>query len=271
MGTSQSSAGPNGGVPMVPPWATDVRDDDSHGNSTATPQSENDPQPIAPPARFREARLALGKYVHSGDRENLRASLGHYIGKGYGGSATATRRFGRTAITAAALGNALASMASGQWASSQSPLDTTLLAGKTVEEIMDAVIEAVRPIDGTLDSEAQRAALGDSLVELLKHYPDADILNLDIDQRNFAIENFSSFDVFRQFELDLGTTILDKAPNASAGLSRLKEVRDYVKESVSAAFRLLQAVGQRFTANNVSQVVRNALQETFEVFEGYAE
>jgi hypothetical protein len=136
---------------------------------------------------------------------------------------------------------------------------------------MDAVVEAVRPVDGTQDSEAQRAAIRDSLSELLTRFPDADLLNLDADQRDFAIERFTAFDVFRRFELDIGMTIVEKAPSAAAALSRLKEVRDYIKESVSAAFRKLRDAGKKFTADRVSGVVRDALQETFEVFEGYAE
>lgn len=54
-------------------------------------------------------------------------------------------------------------------------------------------------------------------------------------------------------------------------LSRLKEVRDYVKQSVAAAFRKLRDAGRSLTSGRISQVVRDALRETFEVFEGYAE
>jgi hypothetical protein len=51
----------------------------------------------------------------------------------------------------------------------------------------------------------------------------------------------------------------------------LKQVRDYVKEAVAAAFRKLRTAGQTLTAGKVSQVVRDALRTTFLVFEGYSE
>jgi hypothetical protein len=201
----------------------------------------------------------------------MRRSLGHYVGTGYGGSATATRRFGGTAATASALGGALARAAAGQPAEPGSPFDPALLAGRDAQQVMDAVVEAVRPVDGTQDAEAERAAIRDALTELLTRFPDADLLNLDAEQRTFAIERFTAIDVFRRFELDVGKTIVEKAPSAVTALSRLKEVRDYVKQSVAASFRKLRDAGRSLTSGRISQVVRDALKETFDVFEGYAE
>lgn len=106
---------------------------------------------------------------------------------------------------------------------------------------------------------------------MLTRFPEADLLNLDDEQRTFAIERYTAFDVFRRFDLDVGQTIRDKAASATMALSRLKEVRDYVRETVAASFRRLRDVGRTITAGRVSQVVRDALRETFQVFEGFAE
>ena len=144
----------------------------------------------------------------------MRRSLGHYVRTGYGGSGTATRRFGGTAATAGALGGALARVAAGQPAAPGSPLDPALLAGRNAQEVMDAVVEAVRPVDGTQHAEAERAAIRDALSELLTKFPEADLLNLEPEQRAFAIERFTAIDVFRRFELDVGKTIVEKAPTA---------------------------------------------------------
>lgn len=268
---------------MVPPWTPDPPTGEAPGNGAeggdapaddgvAAPQVPPPaPSPLAPPARFLGARRALGEFAKSGDGGDMRRSMGHYVRTGYGGSATATRRFGGTAATAGALGGALARVAAGQLAEPGSSLDPALLAGRNVQEVMNAVVEAVRPVDGTQDAEAERAAIRDALTELLTRFPDADLLNLDPEQRAFAIERFTAIDVFRRFELDLGKTIVEKAPSAVTALSRLKEVRDYVKQSVAAAFRKLRDAGRNLTSGRISQVVRDALRETFEVFEGYAE
>ncbi|HEX8442507.1 MAG TPA: Qat anti-phage system associated protein QatB [Allosphingosinicella sp.] len=201
----------------------------------------------------------------------MRRGFGHYVRSGYGGSATATRRMGGTAATAGALGGALAGLARGEPPPPGSPLDPALLAGRSADEIMDAVVEAVRPVDGTQDAEASRAAIRDALSELLTRFPDADLLNLTSEQRELAIERFTAHDVFRRFDLDVGQTIREKAPTTATGLSRLKQARDYVKETVAAAFRRLREAGRTLTAGRISEVVRAALRETFDVFEGYAE
>lgn len=282
MGTSQSSEGPGSGVSMVPPWTPAPPTDEASGNEPEGGDAPADdgaapqlPPPkvasLAPPARFLGVRRALGDFARSGDGHDMRRGIGHYVRTGYGGSATMTRRFGGTAATAGALGGVLARVAGGQSAEPGSPLDPALLAGRNVQEVMDAVVEAVRPVDGTLDAEAERAAIREALTELLTRFPNADLLNLDAEQRTFAIERFTANDVYHRFTLDVGKTILEKAPNAMTALSRLKEVRDYVKQSVAAAFRKLRDAGRSLTSGRISQVVRDALRETFDVFEGYRE
>src|ERR1051326_3468460 len=134
---------------------------------------------------------------------------------------------------------------------------------------MDAIVEAVRPADGTQDAEASRAAIKDALSELLTMFPDADLLNLTEEQRSIAIERFVGIDVFQRTMLDLGKAIQEKAQTAAMGLSRLKEVKEYIKQTVAAAFRKLHGAGQRVTAGRAKEVVRAALEETFRVFEDY--
>ncbi|MCG5238035.1 Qat anti-phage system associated protein QatB [Xanthobacter oligotrophicus] len=214
---------------------------------------------------------SLGDYANSGETGAMRRGFGHYVRTGYGGSGTAARRMGGTAATAGALGGVLAGLAGGQAAQPGSPLDPALLAGRSAGEIMGAVVEAVRPVDGTQDAEASRAAIRDALSELLTRFPDADLLNLTPEEREFVIERFTAHDVFRRFDLDVGQTIREKAPSVATALSRLKQAREYVKETVAAAFRKLRAAGHPLTAGHITTVVRAALRETFEVFEGYAE
>jgi len=135
---------------------------------------------------------------------------------------------------------------------------------------MAAIVEAVRPVDGTQDAEASRKAILDALSDLLERFPDADLLNLTDDQRALAIDRYVARDVYQRFDLDVGKTVRDKAPSASAGLARLREVRDYIRETVAGAFRRLRAVGQSLTAGRVAEVVVAALRNTFQVFEEYA-
>lgn len=293
MGTSASSKGPGGGVPMVPPWVPDPvsppkspQDGDgaapggdgpdeqtpaAQRQSVPQPEAQGEWSPIAPAGRFRGTRLNLAKFARSGDQGDLRRGLREYVRKGYGGGATTVRRFGGTASTADALYGALSSGGGGQAATPASPLDPALLSGRSAREVMDAIVEVVCPANGTQDAEASRAAIKDALAELLTLFPDADLLNLREDQRSAAIERFVAIDVYRRIALDIGKTIQEKAATATVGLERLKEVKDYIKQTVAAAFRKLRTAGERLTAGRVGQLVRAALKETIQVFEEYAQ
>lgn len=285
MGTSQSSSGSPSGVPMVPPWVPNIplpttpQEDASPVDATndvdnqdTSPHTEPwQPVPVAPTGRFRKARLSLGEYAHSGDRNSMRRGVGSYIKGGYGGSKITTRRFGGTAQTAEALYLSLSGVATNPYKVPGSKLDPVFMGGRSADEVMDAIVEVIRPVDGTQDTEASRTAIKDALADVLTRYPDADLLNLEEQHRELAIERYVASDVFRRFDLDLGKTIRDKAPSAVTGLGRLKEVREYIRETVAASFRKLRDAGQRLVAGHITNIVQNALSETFRVFEGYAE
>ena len=133
---------------------------------------------------------------------------------------------------------------------------------------MDAVLEAVRPIDGTQDAESSRKAIRDGLADLLERFPDADLLNLAEDQRLFVVERYLAFDVYNRAILDLGNAIRDNAPSPSAALARMREIKNYIRETIAAQFRRLRAASVLSTGM-VGRIASQALQASFEVFEDY--
>lgn len=289
MGTSGSSKGSPGNVPIVPPWVPPVPAAAPEGASPpdgATPGPPvapgQQPAPIAPtvPApspiasarRFVAARRSAGSFAETGNDRDLKRSMRHYVQKGYGGSRTAASRFGGTIQNAGSLYSALApSSAAAARAPGEPTIDRTLLAGRSALEVIDAVIDAVQPSNGTQDAEASRTAIKGALSELLQRFPDADLLELSDEQREFAIERYVGFDVYQRFALDLGKIIQDKAPSPTTALRRLKEVKDYIKETVSASFRKLKAAGQSLSRGSVSRTVQAALADALSVFEHYRE
>jgi hypothetical protein len=267
---------------MVPPWvpspdlpppvpsdADAPPDEGANPAAPATVPAATPPGPLAPPKRFVGTRASLGKFAGGGGQTGMRQSLGRYVRSGYGGSGSATRRFGGTARTAGVLYGALSPTERGQLSLPGGKLDPAVLSGRSANDVMDAVVEAVRPIDGTQDAEASRVAIKEALSELLTKFPDAALLELSEAERMFAVERFVALDVFRRFSLDVGKTIQDKAPTIKAGLARLKEVKDYIKETVSAAFKKVGSTAS-LTASMVSTLASDALKETFSVFESYA-
>ena len=283
MGTSQTSQGPGSGTPMVPPWTPNpiIKDESELEGQAGMEDEELDERGmpgapsliaaslLAPWGRFQGARRAIGEYARTGDSGKMKRGIGWYVRKGYGGSSTATRRFGGTAATAQKLYLALSDLATGQLTATESPLDPNLLAGQDAEVVISAVAGAVCPVNGTLDAEAERVSIKNALSKLYTEFPDADILNLDSDQREYVIEEFTAISVFSLFQLDMETTIKDKAPSATIALDRLNEVENYIIQCVRASFRELSTLGYSMKSNNITQIAHLALKQTFEVFEDY--
>jgi hypothetical protein len=209
----------------------------------------------------------LSRFARDGDASHLHRALGRYVRDGYGGSGTASQRLGRTASTAAALHGVLSGLASGTAGGALAPLDRATLEGRGARTVIAAVVEAIRPVDGTLDAEASRAAMNDALSDLLSREPDADLLNLSDEQRLLAIELFVARDVFQRFQLDVGQTITRGATSALNALQRLQSAFEYIAAVVAAEFRGLREVAP----TSILQVAGTALRRALEVFEGEAE
>ena len=283
MGTSRSSSGPGPSVPLVPPWVpdplppSDDTDEDVDGGQDRQNQAVSEPQrssaaetiPLSPSRRFGPARTRIGRFARLGSISDMRGGVGHYVRKGYGGSGSATQRLAGTARTAGTLYGALSAAAAGEAAEPGSPFDPAILSGRSADDVMDALVEAVRATDGTQDAEASRSAIRNTMSELLNRFPDADLLQLTEEQRLFAIEGFVALDVYHRVALDLGKTIQEQSPSAISALSRLKDVKDYIRENVSALFRALAKTSEKIGARGVSELVRQTLRATFEVFEAY--
>lgn len=273
MGTSQSSNGPGAGVSLVPPWADEsVTPPGEEGQAqVASEMDDQQPTPaaeqgdLAPQRRFVSTRRHLGQFAKTGDKQSMRAGVGHYISSGYGGSKTFARRMAGTANTARSLGRVLDPSESG------TSFDPTLLSSGSADQIMDAVVEAVRSHDGTQDAESGREAVREALTELLTRFPEADLLDLTEAEREFALEKFVVNEVFNRFELDVGKHLLDKAPTAAIGLKRMQEIKEYMAEVIAEAFRGLAEKGAELTSRAVVQTVRAAFEESCSVFEEYTE
>lgn len=262
MGTSASSKGPGSGpdIPIVPPWV-----DDNAGLPPGHPQLP--PVEMAPAGRWRGVRTSLGKFGGGGDdrRRHLERGLGHYSRTGLGGSGNAARRMAGTARTAGDLYQALDALANGQPLPAEFGIQHGALSGRSSAEIVDILIEAIRPIDGTQDTEAARDSAARALSEIVEE--GADLLNLSALQIDQVLASMVGNDVALRIELDVGKAVIDKAPNKAAGLDRLQEMKDYVREVVAVQYAAERARAGRLDRAAVERLSREAIRQTFDVFE----
>lgn len=250
MGTSASSKGPGSGVPLVPAWVSD--------NSA-----------VAEPARFRSARANLGSFAKGGSTDSLKRGLGHYSRSGMGGSATGAARMGRTTAAAAGFVDALSALRDGSQIPGDLPLDLGTLAGKSQQEIADAIIDAVTPTDGTQDAENSRDSAARAFAELLEFDPTADLMALPQDMVEFFFERFLGNDLVARIQLDVGKAVLDRAPDHATAVQRLEMMQSFVKQEFIRAVQVLKDAGQRLQQGNGKALGDAAIKATLDVFEGW--
>lgn len=295
MGTSASSRGPGSGpdIPIVPPWVDSPPQQPAPqppqpiptpgqtrtSPSPQAPQSPNpqvlpppNPQPQpqpepSPPGRWRGVRTSLGKFGGGGDDRgrHLRRGLGHYSRSGMGGSGNAARRMGGSARTASVLHSALTALANGEPLPQELGIDPQALVGLSPSEFADALVDAIRPIDGTQDAEATRDSVARALSDMLDQ--NADITSLTPQQVDQVTASTLGYDVALRIELDVGKAIIAKAPTKGDGLERLQEMKDYVREIVAAEYAEERSSVGTVGRAAIERISRNAIQQAFEVFE----
>lgn len=174
-----------------------------------------------------------------------------------------------TATTAGGLYGVLNALSTGTAAPPGISLNSASLAGRSQREIADAITDALRPVDGTQDSEAARDSVARALSELLEADPNADLTALTQGQIELVVEAYIANDLSQRVELDVGNAILDKAPNYATGADRLNEMKDYIRQEVARAFRARAELGQTMDRQSAAKLSSEVLRDTFDVFESY--
>jgi hypothetical protein len=228
------------------------------------------PGDLAPSGRFFGARLSLGQFAKNGSRADLASGLKAYTNKGLGGSKRAATRMGGTSRTAGQLYGVLDALRRGDALPADVlPFDSAALAGRDAKEIGDAIAEAVRPSDGTWDAEASRDAIAQAISDLAEQTPDVDLIALTPEQIDFVVERYIAHDLVHRVEFDVGLQVQNRAPDAATAVSRLEDMKAYVRECVAASFRAARARGQRLTRKGAASIANAVLEETFRVFADY--
>lgn len=243
---------------MVPPWV-----DDPGGSSSSEP-------PTAPRARFGGARTALGEFATGGSRDKLGRGLRNYTSRGLGGSQTAAQRMGNAVARSGDLYDVLNTLA-GSPGSGGAPFGASSLVGASAREIIDTIVDFVSPIDGSQDSESSQRAISDALSDFLEAHPDSELGALTQANIEWVLERHLVYEIHNRVQLDVGKSILNKAPSPASAIQRLGEIRDYIQESVAAAFRERIAVGVPLTRADATTLAHDVLEDTFAVFEEYVE
>lgn len=182
MGTSTSSKGANNRSPLVPPWA------DVDGAGPGPDPEEN---------RFRSFRTHLGKFVASGDGQQLSKALHSYARSSTGGSGVGPRRFGAIAQAGAGLFGTLNQLRTN---SPNAPVNLAALAGRPTREVIDALVDALVPENG--DADRIRTALNEALSICLDGVPAFDFSSITDEILVNLMVTYTAFSIFQAIVMD---------------------------------------------------------------------
>lgn len=251
MGTSQSSSGPGGRSPLVPPWADDE------------PQK---PLPATPPARFKPFRQSLGRFLNNNNQSDLRSALGHYASKGTGGSGVAPRRFGSVTNSGAALYGMLSNIAESK-IPPDVPIDLDNIKGQSCEVAVDAITRALSTNDG--DSDKIRTAMNHALVAALDGIQVFDPSKITDDIIVSTMINYLAEAVFLQIIMDAGKA-WTKAETPSQSAIAENALRELIKVLVDKNMApKLQNKARTFTKQEMKAIQKEVIQNAWKEWEGY--
>ena len=182
MGTSTSSKGANNRSPLVPPWA------DVDGTGPGPKPEEN---------RFKSFRTHLGKFVASGDGQQLRKALHSYARSSTGGSTVGPRRFGAIAQAGAGLFGTLNQLRTDP---ANAPVKFAALAGRPTREVIDALVDALVPENG--DADRIRTALNEALSACLDGVPAFDFASITDDVLVNLMVAYTALSIFQAIVMD---------------------------------------------------------------------
>ena len=283
MGTSASSNGPVGGVPFDPPWLDEITipipEDISQPEDSAPTDDSRENQPIplmtpppqpkvAPSRRFSNARRALGEFVHTGQRDFFRKAVGHYSRTGMGGASNAARRMRTSTRSGASAFNFLQSVRDRTSPEVNEWVKSLIERNASPQEIADEIIRRITPAGGSQDETACRESMTEAIGDLLYNYPDVDLLHLGDGEIWTLIESFLCYEVSQRLYLDIGQIFENSSLSVRDRVTRLNEMRDYLKAEIHSQIMKLRQETPNLGADQLQKIMQNTLKNTFAVYEG---
>lgn len=209
MGTSMSGKGQGGNNPLIPLWAEDsppvkisspdgsVESDVSNGDIKESNAGSLNADPSS--NRFTGARRAFGEYAKSGNRDDLKRSLGHYSRSSTGGGGGVARRLA-SGITAGA--GLIGLLSGGQVSTSQGKINLSDLSGLTTDQAIDKIIEVITP--NNADADSVRSAMNFAMSEVLEDFEDFSDAVFTPEILGQVLTCYLTDLIFEQVVLDMG-------------------------------------------------------------------
>lgn len=253
MGTSSSHPGSNDRSPLVPPHAD------------AEPDK---PLPKPVPQRFRQFRTNLGRYVKSGDRNELNKSLNSYAGQATGGPHVGPRRYGSAIGASGIILSTLDALRSGDSPSDVEDLDEDK-SNKIVEAVGKPIDVAIEVLADNLapegeDNDKIREAIVYALSESLQDHEDdfnPEILTDELYVQTIVI--FLSEVVFQDIVMESGDSF-EKITSPEILEEREEEMREIITAAIDKnIYQHIKEDLTKLSREELKNIQLTALREVF--------
>jgi hypothetical protein len=267
MGTSASHQGPKSGVSFDPPWLNDIDSPEVPVLPMQNPQTPTAVPLIAPPARFKSARIDMGNYIRSGNRESLTRSLGHYSRTGMGGAHNVARRMGHSASIASKLYTSFSSLSQGNEPTIKKIINDYWSTKTDVYGLIDAIAEYICTNGGSLDETSACDSVSSALSDLFDKCPDIEITALSDDIVWSLVSSFLGYEAFSRIQLDIGRGFETTDISLADRVTRLNDMREYLESEISSQINVIRNEIGNKQPSDLQKAMMTAIERTFKVFE----
>lgn len=227
------------------------------------------PAAVAPPARFQQARISMGKFAgEKSGRGGFQKAAGHYSKTGMGGAGKLANRMRHSTATGARLAEFLSSASSPQDATTRAWVKDIVDRKLTGQDLIDAIVQQVAPSGGSRDEESCADSMARALSEFLEKNPDAEILNLEVADIREITERFLANEACSRLTNDVGQILESGKISLRESLALLNEMREYLRADLSVQVGELWKTTENPSQSELDGILRTAVQRTFEVYEG---
>ena len=289
MGTSSSNGGPSGISSLLPSWYptleggtsesqnNDYDSDDaanSDGQDQAEGQTQNSQAPEVQPSteNWKNAKGAFTRYTRSTGGSGVRKAAGSYV-RTLGGSRGATRSAARGISVGTALGGFLGSAASRGIDATLAAFGLTAYIGRSSEEILAKIADAIAPTGTTNDEAIARDAVIATLDLIYTRITEngGDITSLETltsEMVKDAVVAYVSVYIFKKWVYELGLAVEKNAVTERQAIELETDIREFINAEVQLAlqdktirdFDLNSAANQQ-TIETIFQTAYSTLQQ----------
>lgn len=263
MGTSQSSIGPSGKSPIIPPWADPQILDPSDGEQSS-PQMA---QPVYEPARFKGFRQSVGGYSSNNGSKDLKNALKNYATKSTGGKQYApARSTGATKAGANLFGALLGAISVTSSSPNTATINLSNYTGLPCELAISQISEALTPQDG--DSSIIRASMNHALVEALSGIKTFDTNSITDEVITNTMVAYMTEHLFLKIVQDAGKA-WQKYDDPMQAVKVEQELRMLIKVSVDLTLSPKLDNLSQISVADMQDIENAALKEVWDIWSKY--